>query len=613
VPMPPFRPPLGFQRAVASLPLSIQLSMQSAVDFYQFEPSPDASITHRDPGPPLPPEEYPRDNANRFLDKYTIVGAMKDAGVAAALRESLQEDQRWKLDHAIAHLQSGGTVHHPKEPPGLAINMSGLIVDQRWMEYTVFASIRKEWEGRQALRDERRVAADEAVRNMRSKGKELGESDAYLRTAGATEAEMRNLSRIRHLIDSGRREPESLGDLYEDTAEAIHRRIDASYESDPEVPVPEEPSSGASGEIKFSVEGEHSPDSTDPEINERLDLISGILVLLFGDDSVRVAKALKAEAVRDRKSKSTIGSISLAMDLNGIWHGPAPPAPTGWVQIQPGPRGGLRWVPTGSGYATGAPVPASSAFPPTAPNTGKYVQSHQARLTTATALHQDAMNTLSNGISLPPDFKNKLSKSLSVMNKQQLRTLHTALGGTAAIVGSQRQPWVHAIKSILSGQPQTTTTPPVPAPVPAPELGDPTSKSAQSPAASTSQATPIVADYPQTPDRAERDALARRHGVYDVPRADVDALVAAVRKHGPNNLASLIYVRQELGWDRQRTDKAIQRARIERALSLSAFEGHDRPSPEEMYRIKKAAIHEPDDPAAHLIWASIRPEWGKLT
>lgn len=57
-----------------------------------------------------------------------------------------------------------------------------------------------------------------------------------------------------------------------------------------------------------------------------------------------------------------------------------------------------------------------------------------------------------------------MAPSLSVMNKGQLKSLYAALGGTAAIVGSQRQPWVHAIKAILSGQPvPTRSTTPAPA------------------------------------------------------------------------------------------------------------------------------------------------------
>ena len=119
--------------------------------------------------------------------------------------------------------------------------------------------------------------------------------------------------------------------------------------------------------------------------------------------------------------------------------------------------------------------------------------------------------------------------------------------------------------------------------------------------------------YPQTTDRTERDTLAKRNQVHDVPRADVDALVAAVKKHGGDgNQASLVDIRKELGWERQRADRAISRARIEQAVGLAAFEGRVRPSPEKMEEIKKAAIHE-DDPHNHLIWASVRQGWDKTT
>ena len=127
---------------------------------------------------------------------------------------------------------------------------------------------------------------------------------------------------------------------------------------------------------------------------------------------------------------------------------------------------------------------------------------------------------------------------------------------------------------------------------------------ASSPATDTAPEA-VAADYPQT-DRAERDALARQHGVHDVPRADVDALVAAVQKHGGgSNMANLAHVRRELGWDKPRADRAIQRARIERAISLSAAEGRHGITAEE-----QAAALPGDVPGQVLLHAGIRPEWG---
>lgn len=108
------------------------------------------------------------------------------------------------------------------------------------------------------------------------------------------------------------------------------------------------------------------------------------------------------------------------------------------------------------------PLLPSSALPPTTPASGgQHVAAHQARFAQATVLHGAAMQVLSQGGTLPQGQKIALSKSLSVMNKRQLKSLYAALGGTAAITGAQRQPWVHAIKSILTG---STPTSPPPAP-----------------------------------------------------------------------------------------------------------------------------------------------------
>lgn len=186
-------------------------------------------------------DDYPRDNANRFLDKHNIVKAANESETAAAMRESLPEDQRWKLDRVVMHLQSGGAVHHPKEPPGLSININGAIIDPVWAEYSRAEVAYKEWADRQACRDECRKAADKVITAVRSGRKELDEVEANLKDAGATGAEMRAVSRVRHLVDTEKRPPEALEELYENVAEAVHCRIDASCAIDPEPIKPEEP------------------------------------------------------------------------------------------------------------------------------------------------------------------------------------------------------------------------------------------------------------------------------------------------------------------------------------------------------------------------------------
>lgn len=287
IPMPSFAPPPGFQRAIAAAPLSIQLSMRSIDNFYSPNQANPEPLNPNAPTFPSDPDEYPRDTSNRFLDKYTIAEAARDPATAIAMRELLPEDQRCKLDRAIDHLTSGGAIHHPKEPSGLSINIGGMVVDPIWAAYSAAARCYEAWVERQACRNECRKAADKVVSTVRSDKKELDEIDTNLKDAGATDAEMRAISRARYAVNIGGRSPESLRELYEDVAEAIHRRIDMGYETDPELNKPEEP----------------------------------------GNENT---------------------SVAFGLGPDGVWSGPNPPAKTGWVQIDPGPRGGKRWAKVGN-------------------------------------------------------------------------------------------------------------------------------------------------------------------------------------------------------------------------------------------------------------------------
>lgn len=422
---------------------------------------------------------YPRDKSKRFLDKYKVAAAARDPSVLAQLLESIPEDQRYKLNSVVNHLQSGGTIHHPKEPPGLSINIDGVTADPAWEKYSVLLVLRQDWEERQEQRDAQRTCANEAIGIIRGEdddGRRFNTIDAHLKEAGATEAEVRSIARARHAVSTGRRSVESLLELYEEVAESVHRRIDTGYDIDPEVPVPTEPDDLRA---QFSVESDQATtQQPEPELElesdrlDRIGLIAEILVSMFGDKSVEVAKKLKAES--QRQSSSVVMSINAAfhLDPQGIWHGPNPPSPTGWVQIAPGPAGGLRWAPSNGAaltaaiqthgfgsQATSAPTPHGPppATPQAAPS--PHAVAHQARAVKANAAYTHAMGVLTTGGVLSPSEKSDLSRHLSVMSKQQLRDLYSSLGGTALITGAQRQPWVHAIKGILTG----VTPPPTPA------------------------------------------------------------------------------------------------------------------------------------------------------
>lgn len=342
VPMPDFRPPPGFARAVAAAPLSIQLSLRSLSSFAEGKWHDGYAQKASLPG--LSSDEYPRDAANRFIDKYKLAEAALDPACAAKLRESIPQEQHWKLDRAVSHLQSGGVVHHPKEPPGMAVGIDGRIADPRWRTYTRRAEEFAAWSERNKCRDECRAVAEEATEAIRS-GEPLHKADHILKRAGATEAEMRAISRMRHLVTTGKKPQETLEELYEDTVELIQRRIDANYETDPKPEEPEEPDCDESAPLSLGPGGQEDVTSSMSDKEERVRLIADILVALFGDGALEVARKLK----RDRQRASQGLSMEFAIDpKTGYWHGPTPPSPN-WTQIGQGTHGGLIWAPAASG------------------------------------------------------------------------------------------------------------------------------------------------------------------------------------------------------------------------------------------------------------------------
>lgn len=217
VAMPPFQPPPGFQRSLAGAPLSIRLSMQPMASFSQPAPAPSAILS-------IDADSYPRDAANRFIPPLTITEAARDPLCAAELRDSLPEGERFKLDRLVSILQAGGTVHHPKEPPGLAVNIDGVVADPRWAAYAEALAAREMWEEREAGRKERRSAADSFTRDVRQgstaklsrslesirdRGMDLTVTEARDECADVTEECLSRLDGLnRRLRESGAADPE---------------------------------------------------------------------------------------------------------------------------------------------------------------------------------------------------------------------------------------------------------------------------------------------------------------------------------------------------------------------------------------------------------------------
>lgn len=236
--MPNFAPPDGFQRSLNAAPLAIQLSMQPMGMFENTITKPCAECTE---------DTYPRDNANRFLDKYDIADATQNDTKATSLRESIPETEHGKLDRLLYILQEGGAIHHPKEPSGMAINKYGDIVNWRWSEYSYRSRSRERWEDRESNRNECRDHARKAIRFLRKESIDLDEIDELIECAGATEPELRALSRVRHRITSRDGDTTELEDAYEDIIERIHKRIDEEAKADIEPEIPTEPTDMTSG------------------------------------------------------------------------------------------------------------------------------------------------------------------------------------------------------------------------------------------------------------------------------------------------------------------------------------------------------------------------------
>lgn len=198
-------------------------------------PSPEAASTWTK-------DTYPRDRSGRFVDKHDLVDAANDEETSTRLRESIPEDQHWRLDRAISLLQGGGTVHHPSEPPGMAVNLSGRVEDDQWASYSWLLKMYEEWGERHEDRKHCKSCLRSAVRNLRSQTtQDLNHIDDLLRQANIDDRGRRSIRRARYRYNKERITKDQLEDIYENIIERMLRKIEDAEESDREMEEPKAP------------------------------------------------------------------------------------------------------------------------------------------------------------------------------------------------------------------------------------------------------------------------------------------------------------------------------------------------------------------------------------
>lgn len=334
--MPDFRPPEGFQRAIASAPMSIQLSMQPINNFGCDQNNQTTLSKPAAPHTKWNRDDYPRNNANQFLDKYLIAQAATDDGVMVDLCDGTSEIEQSKLHRAIARLQAGETIHHPDEDPGLGVGINGEIVDPDWRVHQTLLDMYQEWVDRGWERTKRMESADEAIKLVRDKeGFDCRAVDACLRHAGATPADMRALSRARHRMAgmSADTKETTLAELYEDAIEAAYQRIEheASGDREPSEPTPPKqkqaqqprgPAFGFDPNEKRDASGEWTKDGQTPNTDTENKVVHPITTNPV--PTARLA-ALVASATRMGIDGNELGKRVIAGVVSNLKHRAANP------------------------------------------------------------------------------------------------------------------------------------------------------------------------------------------------------------------------------------------------------------------------------------------------
>lgn len=598
VPMPAFQPPEGFTRAVASAPLSIQLSMRPIQSFYDVDQyaygtameKEEATITT------LSEDEYPRDSLNRFVPPMIIAEvACCSEEACEELRETLPEKERAKFDRAVSILQNNGAIHHPKQPSRSAIDINGRIVDREYRWYVEDKAVYDEWVERYDTRKERKISLemladrvrdskptacitrafsdsydklrnititdlraeideatkayyehlDEVVKDTQEndvlsnsdvraierlrygiEGKIARRTEAYVSQykkaskAEASEVETDRLwDRLEDMLREVQESSIEFSRVVEDAIEECHKRLDEEEEYDREPDAPEEPIDSI---VSLSIEQDE----------DRAQILSEILLLLFDDKEAEQMAHKIVNGEFDGLGSMAFSSTPKVTKRYGKQPGP------GWVSGGTSKSGTPIWL-WGANPNAGASSQSAPTPPPQAPQQPSQTQNqssqqpqqqgqqqqtsgtqptanalkHRQRLQNATNAYNAMMGSINAGTPLTQQQKTGMVPHLTVLSMTQLRALHSALGGTAQITGTQRTPWAAAIRAILNSptsaavQPQTQTaqTPPQ-APV-----TPPATPPAPPPQAPVTPQTPPVSATPQVPtgQTTKQGALAK--------------------------------------------------------------------------------------------------------
>lgn len=309
-------------------------------------------------------DNYPRNNSNQFVNKYLIAEAARNVEVATKLRESIPELERIKLDILIQRLQWGGSISHPKEASGLAINIEGQVADTRWVWYEEDLTNRKEWEQRNQQRITNHTLADKFTQTTRAVMPAIKASKS-LATINTTVSEF-SIKEVRELIDFTLSECNKIVDttsselknlpVLDSELRQLSRLI---YQSNSTI------NSGIESYIAQLKKSrrENATELDQQQLSEQFDsLVTTIQNVYTQIDNLyeEITEGIHARTEEETKSDteptiptepnelntnqltSNSGRIALGYDEQGNFRGPRPPGP-GWVAAGQGPRGGKIW------------------------------------------------------------------------------------------------------------------------------------------------------------------------------------------------------------------------------------------------------------------------------
>lgn len=510
VPMPPFAPPEGFQRAITAAPLSIRLSLQSMAAFSGFDP------------------DEPRDESGRWTTEgvsersHPKIPAIVYTGQPKGLDE-FEQTERNELPYGYAFFSDSKEV--AERYAGTAESeLSGAhnySLGRKGEVYHVHLDIKNPMDLDEFDEDEwaKYLLPDIDVENEGYNNRQLAEA-LGLKRETEFDDELEKYITTGYLTPSGRMLnqdfdlAEAAQELWNDRSgggDTLEYALGDSASGQLSVMFPEEArryveakgydgyiftdaEMGGSTIVPFEseqitiikkVKKSNSSDknrkvlSIEQPESKRTQLISEIIVLLFGDEAEAVAERIFND---DDEDTDVELSIALATPKVTKRYGRRPGP--GWVPGGLTRRGVQIWLYGTRAPSAASPTPAPVTPPPTpvpTPPTPVSPSPTPAPIPTtpggtraraqSVAAHTAAMAQLSAGQTLTPAEKLALSRKLTNMPIGLLRSLHTALGGTAAVGGAKAT--VAAVKAILIGA-STPVSTPTPTPVAVPTPATPT-------------------------------------------------------------------------------------------------------------------------------------------